>query len=71
MSYFKSALIGTCVLFAQASVADVLYVPGDYPNIQYAIDAAAVGDEIVVAPGTYTTTSDAVMDLVCTSLFSQ
>jgi parallel beta-helix repeat protein/predicted outer membrane repeat protein len=30
-----------------------LTVPGDYPTIQAAVDAAVDGDEIVVSPGTY------------------
>lgn len=33
--------------------ADVLEVPGEYPTIQEAVDAAAEGDEIHIAPGTY------------------
>lgn len=31
-----------------------VYVPGDYPTIQAAIDAASVHDTVVVDPGTYT-----------------
>lgn len=30
-----------------------IYVPGDYPTIQGAIDAAVTGDTVVVAPGSY------------------
>ena len=37
---------------------DIIHVPGDYPTIQGAIDAAFNGDAIVVAPGTYNETID-------------
>ncbi|MEL6499459.1 MAG: GC-type dockerin domain-anchored protein [Planctomycetota bacterium] len=40
-------------LIALAARADVLNVPGDFPTIQAALDAAQDGDEIVLAPGTY------------------
>ncbi|MHC4944233.1 MAG: hypothetical protein ACYTG7_14560 [Planctomycetota bacterium] len=33
--------------------SDTLNVPADYPSIQAAIDAAADGDTVLVAPGTY------------------
>ncbi|MEO0629740.1 MAG: hypothetical protein AAFY46_03310, partial [Planctomycetota bacterium] len=38
-------------------VADILNVPGDFPTLSSAIDAATDGDEIVLAPGAYTVDS--------------
>ena len=43
--------------------AEVHHVPADFPTIQYAVDAAVDGDEIIVAPGTYTSTEDEVVDM--------
>ncbi|MCH7848423.1 MAG: right-handed parallel beta-helix repeat-containing protein, partial [Planctomycetes bacterium] len=34
--------------------ADIIHVPADFPTIQAAIDAATDGDEVVIAPDTYT-----------------
>lgn len=45
------ALLG--VAPCAAAPADVIHVPGDHALIQAAIDAAADGDEVVVAPGDY------------------
>jgi hypothetical protein len=36
----------------------------DFNNIQAAVDAAINGDEIIVAPGTYTSTTDEVVDML-------
>jgi Right handed beta helix region len=40
--------------FARPAQAGEIHVPGDYPTIKEAIDAAPAGSVILVAPGTYT-----------------
>jgi parallel beta-helix repeat protein len=51
-----------CVLSGVVA-AEIHHVPTDFPTIQYAVDAAVDGDEIIVAPGTYTSTADEVVDM--------
>src|SRR5215831_4829236 len=41
------------VLLPQIASAATLHVPGDYPTIQQAINAATSGDVVLVAAGTY------------------
>ncbi|MEE9131661.1 MAG: right-handed parallel beta-helix repeat-containing protein [Phycisphaerales bacterium] len=48
------AAISFCLIGGTVpAAADILHVPGDFPTIQAAIDAAVDGDEVEVHPGTY------------------
>ncbi len=57
---FRPLLISLCL--TSAALADTWTVDddgkADFDNIQAAVDAASDGDEIVVMPGTYTSTQD-------------
>lgn len=46
-------LLSTLLLVPAAVLAADLHVPGQYPTIQAAIDAAVDGDTVIVAPGLY------------------
>ena len=45
--------LGLLVLLSSFGFSDTIWVPDDHATIQAAIDAAGVGDEVVVRPGTY------------------
>jgi parallel beta-helix repeat protein len=51
MKRFAAVLL--CLLGPVSALSGVQRVPGDHPTVQAAVDAAAPGDTVWIAPGTY------------------
>ena len=49
----RSIAFALGLLFTPAPAPAFLEVPGTYPTIQQAVDAAGDGDVVLVAPGIY------------------
>jgi hypothetical protein len=56
--------IAAGLLLTASAHAGTINVPADHPTIQSAVDAAIDGDEIVVAPGIYTSSGLHVVDML-------
>jgi hypothetical protein len=50
----RRVIIAAGVVTARPATPATLHVPSEYSTIQAGIDAAAPGDTVLVAPGTYT-----------------
>ncbi|MCX6758201.1 MAG: hypothetical protein NTX14_00650, partial [Candidatus Nealsonbacteria bacterium] len=51
-----AAIFAALLMFLAAErvgAADIVYVPGDYPTIQQAVNASVAGDTIIVRDGCY------------------
>jgi hypothetical protein len=66
----RLAVVATVLLFVTCVLhADVIEVPGDYPTIQEAVNAASEGDTVLVAPDTYSGSQNRAISFLGTNIY--
>ncbi|HCA39683.1 MAG: right-handed parallel beta-helix repeat-containing protein [Phycisphaerales bacterium] len=63
MQCVRTSII-TALILIETTFAATIHVPADHATIQDAVDVAATGDEIIVAPGVYTGIGNEVVNML-------
>jgi len=66
----RLAVVATVLFFVTCVLhADVIEVPGDYPTIREAVNAASEGDTVLVAPDTYSGPQNRAISFLGTNIY--